>query len=318
MFEEVPLPSIPTLPSSNDLSEETTPDYLNYFSLLESYHPEYFDDLPSEIMNHFRTSTPRPFYEDPPADDLMPPVSSPGPLMTCLDNNFLSPCNPQLPRFSLSDLSRLSLMSMPGGHKMVKTVHREPTQLLPPSGRVPYPTFRPDYQDVRNGVTPLMFTPRHYVPSSTIRPINNQTWIEMDRSNTLVMRTKPPKITTYRPNFSLTTSKQNKDIPSYKDESIQRMKDRLAEIIRRLKEKDKMEEKQIKNQRRKNGQRYYPHNNINPHLPVTSHPSSSTPAPNPDDYFTVKDRSMNGCDQQLSGGWWCLLLCALIILQQYH
>ena len=148
---------------------------------------------------------------------------------------------------------------------MMKTVHREPTQLLPPSGRIPYPTFRPEYEDARNAVTPLMFTPRLYVPSSTIRPINNGTWIEMDRTNALVIRTRPPKITTYRPKFSLTTSKQKIDVERYKEESIQRMKDRLAEIIRRLKEKEKMERKQLHKQRRKNGQRYYPGNNINPY-----------------------------------------------------
>ena len=114
----------------------------------------------------------------------------------------------------------------------------------------------------------------------------------------------------------MTTSKLN-EVERYKEESIQRMKDRLAEIIRRLKEKDKIEKKEAYNPRRKNGQRYYPRNNINPHLPVTTgQPSSSSPAP--DDYFTVKDRSMNGSEQRMvTTG--CLLLCALALLfQQYH
>ena len=307
MLQEVPLPSIP--------ADTTSPDYLNYFSLLESYHPEYFDDLPSEIMNHFRTSTARPYYDTEDVENNELRLSSPGPV-TCSDN--IMTCNNNLPRFSISDLSKLSILSGVDGVVKKSARPREPTQLLPPSGRVPYPTFRPEYEDVLNQVTPLMFSPRQYVPSSTIRPAPDDHWsgniltlAEQDKSSKSVQN---HKITTYRPVFSLTTEKSKK----YSNESIQRIKKRLSEILERLrlKESKKMMLQNLYQQRRKNGQRYYPDNNINPHLPVTT-PSSaaknnSSISTDPEDYFTVKDRRMNGSGVVVPG-YVTVLLCIVTV-----
>ena len=339
MLEEVPLPSIPVSPRPNN--SPSNPDYhLNYFSMIETYHPEYFEDLPSEIMNHFRTSTVRPVYNDPPEEPRNYLSSTITPV-TCSDGMFVSPCNPHLPRFSLSDLSRLAMQ----GYKMTSvtsdTGTREPSQLSPPSGRVPYPTFRPEYEDMRHNVTPLMYTPRQYVPSSTIRPhmapnTRNKTgnllsnrFQEMDKSKFSNYVPSPPlnpvfKITTYRPKFSLTSSTVTN--PS-DQEFMDRIKERLTEIINKLREKERSgntsssDTAVLQNwyqQRRKNGQRYYPDNDINPHLPVTStssrYPESSTSSyqPNPDDYFTVKDRKINGAGTDYSGSG-CLLLCIVIM-----
>ena len=332
MFEEVPLPSIPLPPKSD--SDASSPDFhLNYFSLVESYIPEYFDDLPSEIMNHFRTSSPVPVYDTGPevTTALAPAAVSHSPVLTCVQDSLLSPCNPHLPSFSLSDLSQLASLELPPA----ELGPRAPSQLLPPSGRVPYPMYRPEYGGMRGAVTPLPARPRHYVPSSTIRPhtieearhrVNNRTrhlnmqLQEMEKSSGMIF---PPfrddKITTYRPKFSLkqTTEKSITD-----DEGIARIKSRLSEIINKLREKERSGESadlsnlhQWYTQRRKNGQRFYPDNQINPHLPVTrgSTSTSTTQAPSepPDNYFTVTNRKINGEPGQTAPS--VLLLCAVIM-----
>ena len=335
MFEEVPLPSIPLPPKS--ASDASSPDFhLNYFSLVESYIPEYFDDLPSEIMNHFRTSTPVPVYDTGPevttARD--PEAVSHSPGLTCVQDRLLAPtpCNPHLPSFSLTDLSQLASLELPPSG----LGPREPSQLLPPSGRVPYPAYRPEYEVMRGAVTPLPARPREYVPSSTIRPVmedmrsrsrvNNRTKqlnrqlqeIEKSSGNLL----PPPmdiRITTYRPKFSLkqTTEKRLSD-----DEGIARIKSRLSEIINKLREKERSGEStdlsslhQWYTQRRKNGQRFYPDNEINPHLPVTHRPTSTsttrTPKEAPDNYFTVTNRKINGAPCQTAPS--VLLLCVVIM-----
>ena len=325
MLEEVPLPSIPSPPPEQN-KNPSSPDYLNYFSLLESYHPEYFDDLPSEIMNHFRTSTPRPYYETEEPRTIIKDYASHPPPVTCLqdaDTSFVSPCNPHLPSFSLSELSLLSMQ----GYRPQSPEVREPTQLQPPSGRIPYPTFRPEYEDLRDSLEPLMYTPRQYVPSSTIRPMIDVIQRQKTRKNIKQMKKSSiieNKITTYRPKFSL---KSTTEVNEADDISMKRIKDRLAEIIEKLREKERSgEQTNLANlhdwyqQRRKNGQRYYPDNDINPHLPVTSHPpaQSTKIAPkanqplNPDDYFTVKNRKISGAAKLPNSS---LLLWTIVVIQ---
>ena len=294
------------------------PEFLNYFSLLETYHPEYFDDLPSEIMNHFRTSTVRPVYDDYSENDIEEqPVK-------CNYGEFISPCiNP--PSFSLSDLSKLSEdYSMSTG-----SIVREPTQMLPPTGRIPYPTFRPDHDYHVTGshinITPLMDIPRKYIPSSTIRPpfksfaaVNHTGTRERERSSLVILRNHGDDlITTYRPKFSLSETREKE---SSRELLMRRIKTRLTEIIQKIKDKEKagVPPRNLYQQRRKNGQRYYPDNYINPHLPVTSasHPDlhqetefNSNNTLNPNDYFTVKDRSINSATSMtlFNGSCWLLL-----------
>ena len=286
-------------------------------------------------MNHFRTSTPFPVY------DTGLEVTTPGvpervshsPVLTCAQDNLLSPCNPHLPTFSLSDLSQLASLELPPSDASP----REPSQVLPPSGRVPYPVYRPEYENVRGAVTPLLATPRQYVPSSTIRPhmldvmnrVNNRTrhlnrqLQEMEKSSGILL---PPvlednRITTYRPKFSLkqTTKKRIMD-----EEGIARINRRLSEIINKLRDKERNGEStdlsnlhQWYTQRRKNGQRYYPDNQINPHLPVTSQPPPTDPAPSqspyPDNYFTLTNRKINGAPGQTAPCAPVLLLCVVIM-----
>ena len=281
MLEEVPLPSIPT--TGLDPATAAGSDYLNYFSVLETYHPDYFDDLPSEIMNHFRTSTPAPRTSSP-----APPSS-----------RTAATHSPQLPRFSVHELSALAELPRPGPGPPPAA---GPSLVLPPSGRVPYPSFRPEYED-----------PRQYVSSSTIRPpqlaaamarANNRTQ-ELNTELRLLERLQqqvaaavPDKITTYRPPFSLQETSTE-----HSEEGIARIKSRLAEIITKLRDKERRGDgadvavlQQWYKQRRKNGQRYYPDNAINPHLPVTSTAASpgNTTEPRPGGYFTVRDRDIHG------------------------
>ena len=64
--------------------------------------------------------------------------------------------------FTLRELSRLAnLHSVPGSN------HETPTPT--PSGRIPYPSYRPEY-NLTPSFQPLPYTPRVYLPSSTIRP----------------------------------------------------------------------------------------------------------------------------------------------------
>ena len=331
MFEEVPLPSIP-LPPKYD-SDASSPDFhLNYFSLVESYIPEYFDDLPSEIMNHFRTSTPVPVYDTGTevTTARAPDAVSHSPGLTCVQDSLMSPtpCSPRLPSFSLSDLSQLASLELPPPGPGP----RKPSQQLPPSGRVPYPAYRPEYGVMRGAVTPLPASPRQYVPSSSIRPhmmedvrsrVNNRTrqlnrqLQEIEKSSGILSMDN--RITTYRPKFSLTqtTEKRLSD-----DEGIARIKSRLSEIINKLREKERSGESadlsnlhQWYTQRRKNGQRYYPDNEINPHLPVTHGPPSTstarTPSEAPDNYFTVTNRKINAASGQTAPS--VLLLCVVIM-----
>ena len=100
-----------------------------------------------------------------------------------------------------------------------------------------------------------------------------------------------------------------------------------ASEIKKLREKERSGERtNLANlhdwyqQRRKNGQRYYPDNDINPHLPVTSHPpaQSTKTAPksnqplNPDDYFTVKNRKISGAAKLPNSS---LLLWTIVVIQ---
>ena len=86
-------------------------------------------------MNHFRTSTPVPVYDTGPevTTALAPAAVSHSPVLTCVQDSLLSPCNPHLPSFSLSDLSQLASLELPPAD----LGPRAPSQLLPPSGRVP-------------------------------------------------------------------------------------------------------------------------------------------------------------------------------------
>ena len=61
--------------------------------------------------------------------------------------------------------------------------------------------------------------------------------------------------------------------------------------------------------------RFYPDNEINPHLPVTHGPPSTstarTPSEAPDNYFTVTNRKINGVSGQTAPS--VLLLCVVIM-----
>ena len=315
MLEEVPLPSIPA--SGLGPATAAGSDYLNYFSVLETYHPDYFDDLPSEIMNHFRTSTPAPRTSSP-----APPSS-----------RTAATHSPQLPRFSVHELSALAELPQPRPRPPPAA---GPSLVLPPSGRVPYPSFRPEYEDPRHAVTPLVWRPRQYVASSTIRPpqlaaamarANNRTQelnTELRRLEQLQQQAAaavPDKITTYRPPFSL--QETSTEHPS--SEGIARIKSRLAEIITKLRDKERRGGgadvavlQQWYQQRRKNGQRYYPGNAINPHLPVTSTAASLGNTTEPSllagGYFTVRDRDIHGSSGSGPRLQSAALLCVLAAL----
>ena len=280
MLEEVPLPSFPGAFSPPDFQ-----DYSSYTSLLDIYQSEYSDELPSEIMNHFRTSSPRPAYLETSQETSQETIS-------CDYKQFLSPCNPHLPSFTIEQLSKMSELSR--GMSPSPSPPSSPSSQSPPSGRVPYPSFRPEYSEMETEVTPLVSSPRQYVPSSTIRP---PAWREEER--------RVLEITTYKPRISLsqetTTSSGNTE---------ERIRERLREILIKLREKKMKEQREETeliqnlpnlnkfNQRRKNGQRLYPNNPINPHLPVTSTPPLNTThrhADNsPEDFFTVKNRNLGG------------------------
>ena len=284
MLEEVPLPSFPGAASPPDFQ-----DYSSYTSLLDIYQSEYSDELPSEIMNHFRTSSPRPAYQDTIQETSQETIS-------CDYELFLSPCNPHLPSFTIEELSKMSELSR--GRSPSPSPPSSPSPQSPPSGRVPYPSFRPDYSELETEVTPLVSRPRHYVPSSTIRP---PAWREEER--------RVLEITTYKPRITLsqetTTSSSNTE---------ERIRERLREILIKLREKkmkEQLEETEQQNipnlnkfnQRRKNGQRLYPNNPINPHLPVTSSPPLNTTHRHndnsPEDFFTVKNRNLGGSSDVL-------------------
>ena len=292
MLPEVPLPSYPSSFSPPDFS-----DYSGYVSLVDVYHSEYVDELPSEIMNHFRTSTPRPAYQD---------------TSSCDSSQFLSPCNPHLPSFSIKQLSIMSMLD--NNSQPPAAAPSQPSSVSPPTGRIPYPSFRPDYSGISTDFRPLPFTPRQYVPSSTIRPR------EEDRSRVR------EEITTYKPRITL-----NQAGTTPTKHSGQRIRQRLREILQKLREKKMMGKTEEKTgdipslnkfkQRRKNGQRLYPSNVINPHLPVTSLPPVKTnqtdvgdDSLHTDDFFTVRNRNLGGTSNAIFPS---QLLWLLIILSHH-
>ena len=299
MLPEVPLPSYPSSFTPPDFS-----DYSSYVSLVDVYHSEYADELPSEIMNHFRTSTPRPAYQD---------------TSSCDYKQFLSPCNPHLPSFSIKQLSIMSMMD--NSSPPPAPAPTQPSSLSPPSGRIPYPSFRPEYTGLVTDFSPLHFTPRQYVPSSTIRPGGGQlSSEEEDRSGVR------EEITTYKPRITLN---QVRTAPA--EHSGQRIKQRLREILQMLREKKMRAQKMEENSdipslnkfehRRKNGQRLYPSNVINPHLPVTSLPPVKTnqtdggdDSLHTEDFFTVRNRNLGGTSEAILPS---QLLMLLIILSHH-
>ena len=301
MLPEVPLPSYPSSFTPPDFS-----DYSSYVSLVDVYHSEYVDELPSEIMNHFRTSTPRPSYS---SQDTT----------SCDYNQFLSPCNPHLPSFSIKQLSMMSMLDQ----NSPAPAPSQPSSVSPPSGRIPYPSFRPEYNNgISTDFSPLLFRPRQYVPSSTIRPRGGQLDLEENRWTVR----EEEKITTYKPRITLN---QARTTPP--PDSGQRIRQRLREILQKLREKKMMgrAEEQDRNipsltkfkQRRKNGGRLYPSNVINPHLPVTSLPPVQTNQTDggddslpTDDFFTVRNRNLGGTASAIFPS---QLLWLLIILSQH-
>jgi len=310
MFEEVPLPSWPnsaqTPPTLSDNHPRTSSD--DYFVMDDM--PEYFDDLPSSIINHFRTSTPSPYYETStrPAYDSTP--------STCQDGDFFSPCNPHLPSFSIKELSRLSMRGFKTSPK-VSITPKGPSNLKPPSGRVPYPSYRPEYKGTDTKFEPLPFSPRQYVPSSTMRPATVQT--DKPAINSA------PDIRTYRPKYKLPITTSSKP-PVTRRPDVTMLKHNLTQIRSKIRNLDRITKpprkkysltnlKPLKDllgqkprdmsweswyqQLRTSGVRRYPNNPINHQLPVTS-PPATNPTPttttiqptHPEDYFTIKDRAL--------------------------
>ena len=308
MLPEVPLPSYPSSFTPPDFS-----DYSGFVSLVDVYHSEYVDELPSEIMNHFRTSTPRPPYHDTSQDT-----------SSCdYNNQFLSPCNPHLPSFSLKQLSLMSMLDQKSPPP-APGLPSQPSSVSPPSGRIPYPSFRPDYSSpVSSDFSPLSFRPRQYVPSSTIRPGAGQ----MSPEETVRSAVREEaKITTYKPRISLNQARTTPPQDSG------RIRKRLREILQKLREKKMMGRREEEDgnipsvtkfkPRRKNGQRLYPSNVINPHLPVTSSlpPVKTNQTDGGDDslqtedFFTVRNRDLAGTSSVIFPS---QLLWLLIILSQH-
>ena len=283
-------------------------------SLLDVVTSEYSEELPLEIMNHFRTSTPRPAYEEPSK-----------PHLSCDSEQFLSPCNPHLPSFTIKQLSELSMsaLSLPTSPSL-STSPSLPSSVSPPSGRVPYPAFLPEYSGMETDFTPLVFSPRQYVPSSTIRPPVGE---ERYSTTSTTSARENMDITTYKPRITLNLV--TSPAPRHTEDRIM---ERLREILIKLREKKMMEELEENepklkinniskfNQRRKNGQRLYPNNPINPHLPVTSLPLNTTHTEHSqnsvqaDDFFTVKNRNLGGASAVLLPS---NLLFFLIFLSQH-
>ena len=86
--------------------------------------------------------------------------------------------------FSLKDLSRLANLDI------YQTPREAPTPT--PSGRIPYPSYRPEYTSTPS-FQPLPFKPRVYLPSSTIRPITDSGQIRGTLSN---LSSVPPRVNT--------------------------------------------------------------------------------------------------------------------------
>ena len=102
-------------------SEDTFEDYIDYL------------DLPSSIMNHFRTSTLAP--------------------------NFASPKAPK---------KTMSISVRPLGSPAAS-----PSPSSPPSGRIPFPSHLADYSTPPPEIVPLDPGTLHYVSSSTLRPASS-------------------------------------------------------------------------------------------------------------------------------------------------
>ena len=84
--------------------------------------------------------------------------------------------------FSLEDLSRLANLDT------YQTPREAPTPT--PSGRIPYPSYRPEYTSAPY-FQPLPFKPRVYLPSSTIRPTTDSGQIRGTLSN---LSSVPPRV----------------------------------------------------------------------------------------------------------------------------
>ena len=331
MFDEVPLPSWPniaqtpsSIPSYDDNYPKTSS---NDYNTKDAALPDYFDDLPSAIMNHFRTSTPRPFYDNtnvsPTPYQTESYDSTPN---TCSDGDFFSPCNPHLPSFSIKELSRLSMRGFKTSPS-ISVTPKAPSRFQPPSGRVPYPSYRPEYEGTQAKFEPLPYTPRQYIPSSTMRPRTS----EKEKSKPKFQSSTPTRpyknaseIRTYRPRQKIPkpipsrpaiSNIRNTTRPSYTE-----LKRNLTKIRNKLRNLDqstqpplepslRLEDQLSKKpkhmsweswyqQLRTNGLRRYPNNPINPQLPVTSRPktqntvTTSRQPLEPDDYFTIKDRAL--------------------------
>ena len=99
-------------------SEDTFEDYIDYL------------DLPSSIMNHFRTSTLAPSFASPEASK-----------------------------------KTMSISVRPLGSPAAS-----PSPSSPPSGRIPFPSHLADYSTPPPQIVPLDPGTLHYVSSSTLRP----------------------------------------------------------------------------------------------------------------------------------------------------
>ena len=256
-FLELPLPSwdapgrAPALPSLPPAPPES--DY-----------PEDYPDLPSAIMNHFRTSTPAPAY---PAS--VPRVSS-------VTVRPLSQAGP-------------SLSSPPSG-RVPYPPSRPPPSFLPPlivplktltartKTYISSSTLRPP-SDTENIVPLKTLTTRTktYISSSTLRPPSDtENMVAMlDTVKTLLglsTTTVPPRI------------QKNKKVlrqPGVRTKEVSRLLGRVRGMLQG--------KKVTPTTRRPSWPRRYPGNTINPLLPVTSSPAPtptppcclSSPAPTP-------------------------------------
>ena len=105
-------------------SEDTFEDYIDYL------------DLPSFIMNHFRTSTAAPSF-----------------------------ALPEVPK-----KTKMSISVRPLGSPAAAA----PSPSSPPSGRIPFPSHLADYSTPPPEIVPLDPGTLHYVSSSTLRPGSDQ------------------------------------------------------------------------------------------------------------------------------------------------